>query len=598
MKTLNILVLFFVLSTTSLWAQQKEVLSHVPTENLVLSMHAHPTQMEAMLDEEYKKDAPMEKVWMQFLNALSADGLEAKVAEKFGQDLFKSSKSGIDLSQMNLAAYMYKSSGDNMFINLLIPINKQSKLEAFMKKYLGADKYSKHSNEGGIKSLINKGTLISWDSKCLTLTSTSAKKSYYEEADEFARKRTGMLMTFKTDNAAALKKGTLSEDKTFALHAKEAGQMKVYMNYGVISEMLSEEQARSIPSEFRAIYKSMSGMASDMKLGALVNITNGKIDVKTKIYGLGKFGSLMKDATTKKLDSKILSYINGENLMFVYSMALDIETYAKGYWNIMNKELRSSKQGSLMADAMEIVSIFVDEEAIYGLITGQAAFAVTDFTQVKKMKSSHEYNEESDTWEEVKSEVTEPMPLGAFILGYKNHDDIMKFINLGLNAGMLVKNKEGVYTITPAKAELGMDVFVLLQNNLLILTNDEAIANAPKGLAAAKQIKGDVNAKMKANSQYMRIDFQEIIKTVKAVMVKEGKPVPNELKEMEKLMDFVEMRVAAISPEVTTMDFEFKMKDTKVNPLNVMMKYMGGMLKNSGSSSSSQPKSSTKTRKL
>jgi hypothetical protein len=299
------------------------------------------------------------------------------------------------------------------------------------------------------------------------------------------------------------------------------------------------------------------------KIAAYVHIDAGEFSLEYKSYMNEKMGNIARGASSLKPNRKLYKYIKGDNLMAFYSGQFNIKGYAESFSKEISEVLNKTKEGVLVNNLWDIVDIFVDEEEAYTLWNGDFAMALTGLKTIQKEQVDYNYNADTDTWDEETSTKEEIMPVGVIGGSYKSEENVMKFIKLGVNIGGLSQRGEGVYAVAGAQKELGMDVFVILNKGVLLITNDSLLTVKRKGFSGKEKFPVAEWKNVLTTMQYGFVDVVKFADVVTKYHEKADKKVPENINKAKDVITRMEMKV--YKPIGNTMASEFKIIFTDKN---------------------------------
>ncbi len=380
-------------------------------------------------------------------------------------------------------------------------------------------------------------------------------------------------------------KKSLEGNKNFQLSLDKTADMSFWMDYSKF--MINSDM---IPKEMRSLYDALAELTDEMILSGQGYFRAGEAEIKTSFSLNENMQRVMSAGYNKKgLNKKFFKYIDKTNLMGLYSGSVDLKGFMMAYGTEIHRVLKKqdTKETRIAINMMDIVDIFLDEEEIYSLFTGDFAFALTDMRVVNREVADFKYNEESNSWEEETETVEEVMPIMTMMMTYGNKTNLQHFIDLGVNMGGLIKTQEGVWTVPEFKKDLGMDLYIVLKDGLMMMTNDDQIAKNIDGLPATKQLPLASMTEMSNYIQYGMLDARQISRVAQKVYADKEDNMPNEIMELEKVFSRVEFKSDNYSGKDVKTNLYFRMRDQDANALQFLLdnieNLMSGVNKSSGS---------------
>ncbi len=213
-----------------------------------------------------------------------------------------------------------------------------------------------------------------------------------------------------------------------------------------------------------------------------VNFENGKMAMTNQLYFNEDMRRFYQQVFKVKFNKKFLRYVKGGDQLFGYFyMNYNVENTIEEGKSLMYKILDATPQyGEMAKDAMQILGIFIDEEAIGKLVKGDFLFSVSGMQSVEMKQKIYDYDADFNLLEK-DTVMLKTLPVFTALASYGNEKDIMKFVNLGVHSGAL--KQEGRY-YRASVPDAGMDLFLALQDGVMILTNNQYLVtqNLDNGL--------------------------------------------------------------------------------------------------------------------
>jgi hypothetical protein len=201
--------------------------------------------------------------------------------------------------------------------------------------------------------------------------------------------------------------------------------------------------------------------------------------------------------------------------MGYWSFNINVENTVKGYRDLFQPMLSNIPMyGSMANDMMDIMDIFIDEEAIYDLWKGDVLFAVTGIKDFEKTVTSYEYDEDFNK-KEVQTTVTQKLPEFVMMSSYGNEENVLKFLKLGEKTPFIEKMGSYYQATIP---EVNMEVYIALNKGILFFTNNlDLIQNHLSSGYPKKQRMSKAQCKMlKDNSMVFYWDIPQSLNAATA----------------------------------------------------------------------------------
>jgi len=529
---------FLLMMTQLMQAQSTPTLQFIPKKNTVFILEVTPYATYNKLDAEHRKEMKTAEFMAEMLVQMTQDSSNEELKEKISKHLENPEEIGLMLKKdvfawanrpEDMSSEDFNGSSDALYLNAIVPVTDGKKFRKFLDELFG-EKTKALVPSGNALNMVHDGTLINWNKDRLVISRSTVEPSFFEDPAEFEAKQDRIIRM----QADLLGKEWSTEqsmvgDQQFQEHLKDKSDVSVWMDYSQLMPPLEE-----IPMEGREIIKSLIDNFGDMKLGIYGHLNKGEILLEYKAYYGDAVDNIVQETYDSKINKKIFKYIQGKNLMAMYSAHFNPEGLVDSYYDEITKALKKSKEGTLISNMIDIVDIFIDEDEIYTLWDGDIVMALTDMKVVERETRDYEYNEDTDTWDEVVSKNKEIMPIGLLAGSYGSEENVKKFIKLGVNAGALSQKAENAWSIAGAKQELGMDVYIIMNKDLLFITNDETLLNNPKGFSGKERMAKDDFRNMFAHPQYGFMDINKMAEVAKKRLEEADGEGSKMLEKMEK----------------------------------------------------------------
>ena len=361
------------------------------------------------------------------------------------------------------------------------------------------------------------------------------------EKKEVLGKWVEKLMQPELDNSINL-------NKKYNAASANTSDVHVWVDYSYFMETMKNSSGGAygmMGSEAAMAMDAMQGFMgvfySDTYMSLGMNFQDGKLAISSEMFVNGDMQRFYNSAFDAKFNKKMLRYIQGGKDMFGYFyMNYNIKNSIDEGKALMHKVLKSTPQyGAMADDAMNILGIFIDEEAIGNLLKGDMLFAVSGMKMMEVTKHTFDMDEDFNLIAK-DTVVVKKMPVFTALASYGNKKDIMKFVDLGIHSGVITK--EGAY-YKMTVPELNINLFMALQKGIMVFTNDQdLIANKlEKGFARKKRL-GKKHRKMLCeNASAFYWDVPNTLYAFSGDSPTSGDPMVGYLDMLAKQFDSLEM---------------------------------------------------------
>jgi len=577
------------MATQLLVAQEKSMQRFIAKDKAAFVVNLSPFKTYNKLDASTTDKYNVSEILAPMLLGVAGGDMSEENIQKVEQDLADTKKVGLNTEQdiyiwAQRSDQINENDPDALFFNLIIPVTDGDKFRGFLDELFGVDQVKAMIPKGDALNMIHNGILINWNKERLILKSSTGEQSFFEETEEFEARQSQMYL----DHAASL--GTVSldnsivKDMDYQKQIQKEADFSFWMDYNSLMPPLTQ-----VPNEVRELVGSIYDLVGGIKLSGHAYAKEGEGIFTTTMYANESMTRVFDQAYNLRVNKDFFKYLDNTNLMGMYSLAMSPKGFMDSYSSEVYKALKKSKEGTLVTNMLDIVDIFIDEDEIYTLLKGDMLFAVTDIKVIDRKSSDFEYNEETDQWEEINVTYKEPMPMAVMMFSYGSEQNIMKFIDLGSNAGVLSKRADGVWAVGGIREEVGVDLFIIIKDGVLMFTNDENITKNINGFPKNKQIPAKEIKDITSYIQYGFLDAGKMIATSKTAMTEMGQNFPEELADIEKKLDLFEIKTFAPQGNQIKSDMRLILKDKKANSLQVMVDGMLTLLTETQMSHSNKP---------
>ena len=218
-----------------------------------------------------------------------------------------------------------------------------------------------------------------------------------------------------------------------------------WMDYGFITESMKQYSGGIAPTnEYSQMMSAMSGMTdilySDTYLSMGLNFEDGRMAMRSQLFFNEDMKQFYRRSLDTKFNKKFLRYVKGGDEMFGYFyLNYNIKNTIEETKSLLYKLFDATPQyGQAAADAMKIIGIFIDEEAVGNLLKGDLMVSVSGMQTVEVATKTYEYDADYN-YVEKDTVMMQTMPVFTALASYGNGKDIQKFIDLGLHSNVLVQ---------------------------------------------------------------------------------------------------------------------------------------------------------------
>lgn len=223
------------------------------------------------------------------------------------------------------------------------------------------------------------------------------------------------------------------------------------------------------------------------KVFAKINFNKDDVQLTLDMKYGEQLADIYKEMKKKSISPAFLKYIN-KDVMGYCAMGIDIKGLSKGISTVLKKTLPTIPEyGDIAASALDVLDIFIDEQALYNILSGDAVFAFNGMKSTQVPRRSYKYDDDFNSTEIIDT-VYENQPEMLLMLGVGNKDDVNKIIRLLVSTKVLDKDGN-IYGIKSRGSAL--PVYLTVLDNILFLSNNKAIIQNPVVYTSDKQLAKD-----------------------------------------------------------------------------------------------------------
>lgn len=315
------------------------------------------------------------------------------------------------------------------------------------------------------------------------------------------------------------------KNSKFMLANAKKTDANLWLDYSAVYKLYMDKfmDSRYMRDEAAMFNELISTMYDDTYMSVGLNFDAGAVNFNVDSYGNNQMMKFYRESTDAKFNKKFHKYIPGENLMGYWSFNLNLENTVSGYKDLFLPMMSNIPMyGPMANDVMDIMDIFIDEQAIYDLWKGDMLFAVTGLREFEKTVTSYEYDEDFNK-KEVQVKTTQKLPEFVMMSSYGNEENVLKFIKLGEKTPFLEK-KGHYYKATVPEAD--MDIYLALHKGILFFTNNiDLIENRLDSGYSKKERMSKAQCKqIKNNSMVFHWDIPKTINAASSFGIPLGGP--------------------------------------------------------------------------
>lgn len=224
-----------------------------------------------------------------------------------------------------------------------------------------------------------------------------------------------------------------------------------------------------------------------------------------------------RDAYDSKMDESFFSHFNQDEALAFMNFTFDMGAMMKSYPEMVKTLYGSWLPGyeEEMDLAIDLIDVFLDEEAIAELITGDGLIILHDFEEQEVTYKTTEYDDDFNASEVEKTKM-EPIPSFSFMLGSENERITGKLMNLAKKHGVAI-DKGNFYRIVSEDLGAPFEMYFAHKDGIIFLSNvKDRIENFASGRTNSKL--GKHKDMLENNVFNMYVDASAIMENMSTLM--------------------------------------------------------------------------------
>ena len=471
--------------------------------------------------EKLEKDSLSVENMLEVLKDSSDPSKYGKAIEIWNQ--FKDA--GLDFeNKIYLAAPSVDMNSGNVNIQVVAGLKDEKKLQQFIAKTHDAPKVT---TEGEISYVTIDGMVVGWNKEVVMIlgghTAPHMNDMYPGGDTSVSAPAPAPMPGGNPTVLADLKKYfALKKDQSIASLdiftdlVAQKGDISVFTN----SSGLTGSQANPALTMMPKVKELLEGIYST----SILDFENGKVVMKTQTFVGPKLADILKKYAGPTVDMNLVDIYPSNNVGGVVAFSFKPELIPEMLRQAGVDALADgflSQQGLTTAD---IIKAF----------KGDFAIVFSDFGMTKKEKKNMENGARYTSWE----------PSGKLVVAIRIGDKAAfeKLLTLSTKSGMMLRNGNRLIPARNGVADTSSSMFIGLENDLLVVSNDNAVYDAYIAKKGKIAISDDARNIIKGSSAAFFMDAQNILNAIPENMfdttAMHEKNVLASSKSLFKTMDF------------------------------------------------------------
>lgn len=581
MRQLRINIVIALLSSFSIYsfAQQSIIPSQIPQSAIgVLSFNSGVIQKKVKLDEFQGSKAVLkfqEEFFGELLRNYSADSNAMALIGKLDQVGINTSVSSYMyfeyISGVMAITYAFELSDSDEFktlVNAAFPVDKRVELLL---------------NKGVTGYKLPSGTsAISWNSKIAKFTGVfdSEKSSYYHPygiekglnydsiADVKEQEQLQELEAFVNESYNLPSSKALASNANFSKFLDLDGDITLWGNNAGFMDISSGDLG-SMGMMIMPLMDYMKVLYKGSYVTANMKFTNNGIEADIVNYMGSDLMKYNKQFLKSSFNSSMLNYIP-RDYVFCAATTINLEPTMPMMRELIYPMIQEiPNYGQMATDMVDIVDVFIDEEAIYKLVEGDFVLIFNGLQEVEIEESYQKYDDDYN-YETITETYTKTIPKMTFMFSTEDEITWKKALNLPLMAPKYDKINEFFVL-----KESGMEIYFAVENGIGFISTD--------GDLISKYLRTGLPENLRING-----DDKKLFKTYKSIVL--AKPMEDtfeddrDIKQLQEILKKMQVRSAlytsgTIKKNTLKSHAEFKFGDGKQNIVNFVAQLADQMMK-------------------
>ena len=336
------------------------------------------------------------------------------------------------------------------------------------------------------------------------------EKTYYELLDSVELALQTVYLKQFCDDLFISQNNLIKNAPEFKAQLAKTSEGMFYLDNG--RNFIDDYDFRHIRKEYPTFYNDIKELyAGNVILGDLI-LNDDEIEMKMDVLYGEKLGSIYTELTDSKFDENVLKYIHKDNIgYFTYNVNVR-QAYEKALEVMIPiLEKSDSKDVTLALLVLELYDEFLNKDAIFNTYNGSMFGTYSGIEKIKTKKIIFNYDEETFEYTEEEVEAEEDMPIFTYGFTTGNNEFSAKVLKR-LETILKELHKEDDYWVIDNGVLNSANLYILLKNDLFIVTNDENLALKYSNGYGSKSISKDKLSSLKNNGAvYANIDLEKVI---------------------------------------------------------------------------------------
>ena len=482
-------------------------------------------------------------------------------------------------------------SEDGSYFGMVFNLNDESKFAEFFTKNILPEAGGEMGSMSGFKTMTTPNAAVAWNKNVGIITGgtlndimSGKPSSGKDHGENFAEKEAAAVQGYLQRMLKTSRATSLLSNPRFAQVSAKKSDMKMWMDYKWVMQMqMKDANSTMAMAGMPDFFEQLKPLYEDVYYAMDLNFNDGKMVMDTKMYGNNKMLDMWRRVSDRKLNPKFFKYLPKENMGYL-SMSINMENMAEELTGLFGPMIEQSgtsvnEMEGMALDMLKSTGINLDRKGMYNLLKGDMVMAVTGMREfnIKKVQYDEDFNR-------VEVDAKQKLPEFLAMMSYGSESDIMQFVKMGVDAGMLGKEsgKYNAYKLAIPTSELPMDVYMAVHDGVLFFTNNQEMVQKKlkKGFKRKQRMSKKDQLVMNTAGSMLYWDIPQTLNAAAAFAEEQGMMDGMSNKMLNVSKQSLESMVFRTDKQVidsTGSKFSLNFKNKRMNSLDQMFSYFNEM---------------------
>lgn len=340
--------------------------------------------------------------------------------------------------------------------------------------------------------------------------SDPTEKTYYELLDSVELALQSVYLKQFCDDLFINENNLIKNAPEFKAQLLNSSEGVFYVDNG--RNFIDDYDLRYMRKEYPSFYKDIKELyEGNVILGDLI-LNDDEIEMKMQMLYGEKMGSIYTELTDSKFDENVLKYIHKDNIAY-FTYNVNVRKAYEQTFEVMIPilEKAENKDITLALLIVELYDEFLNKDAIFNTYNGSMFGTYSGIEKIKTKKIIFNYDEETFEYTEEEVEAEEDMPIFTYGFSTGNNEFSTKVLSR-LEKILDEFHKENDYWVIDNGVLNAANLYILLKNDLFIVTNDEDLVLKHSNGYGSKSLTKSKLSDLKNNGAvYVNVDLEKIV---------------------------------------------------------------------------------------